>query len=225
MPASWGVSARIHRSARGESPRADRHNGPVSTSPASSPGRPRDPRVEGAVRAAVLDLLADGGYEAVSFKEVALRAGVGQPTVYRRWGTKAELVEFAIFAVSEWSPPAPTGDLEADLTGLAGVVLEELLTPPVHAALPGLILAHYDAPDGHTRLRAWAELPVLEAFTAIVEGAGLQGEVAPDDVRATFQHFLAALTFTAMTRDRSTARQMAGSAARITDRALRGLVS
>jgi AcrR family transcriptional regulator len=191
----------------------------------ASPGRPRDPRVEGAVRTAVLELLADGGYEAVSFKEVALRAGVGQPTVYRRWGTKAELVEFAIFAVSEWAPPAPTGDLEADLAELADVVLEELLTPPVHAALPGLILAHYDAPDEHTRLRAWAEEPVLAAFSAIVEDAGLDGAVAPDDVRATFQHFLAALTFTAMTRDRPTARRMARNAARITDRALKGLVS
>ncbi len=177
------------------------------------------------MRAAVLELLADGGYEAVSFKEVALRAGVGQPTVYRRWGTKAELVEFAIFAVAEWSPPVPTGDLEPDLAALADVVLDELLTPPVHAALPGLILAHHDAPDGHTRLRAWAEQPVLEAFTAIVEGAGLDGEVPADDVRATFQVFLAALTFTVMTRDRATARHTAGQVARIADRALRGLVS
>lgn len=198
---------------------------PVSTQPAASPGRPRDPRVEGAVRAAVLELLTDGGYEAVSFKEVALRAGVGQPTVYRRWGTKAELVEFAIFAVAEWSPPPPTGDLEADLGRLAEVVLEELLTPPVHAALPGLILAHYDAPDEHARLRAWAEEPVLAAFSAAVEGAGLDGEVEAADVRATFQLFLAALTFTAMTRDRPTARAMARNAARVTDRALRGLVS
>ncbi|MBM0125336.1 TetR/AcrR family transcriptional regulator [Pimelobacter simplex] len=197
----------------------------MSTPPAASPGRPRDPRVEGAVRAAVLALLVEGGYEAVSFKEVALRAGVGQPTVYRRWGTKAELVEFAIFAVSEWSPPEPTGDLEADLARLADVVLEELLTPPVHAALPGLILAHYDAPDEHTRLRAWAEEPVLAAFTGAVEAAGLGGEVSPDDVRAAFEHFLAALTFTAMTRDRPTARLMARNAARITDRALQGLVS
>lgn len=173
----------------------------------------------------MLALLVEGGYEAVSFKEVALRAGVGQPTVYRRWGTKAELVEFAIFAVSEWSPPEPTGDLEADLARLADVVLEELLTPPVHAALPGLILAHYDAPDEHTRLRAWAEEPVLAAFTGAVEAAGLGSEVSPDDVRAAFEHFLAALTFTAMTRDRPTARLMARNAARITDRALQGLVS
>lgn len=177
------------------------------------------------MRAAVLELLTDGGYEAVSFKEVALRAGVGQPTVYRRWGTKAELVEFAIFAVSEWSPPTPTGDLETDLGGLADVVLDQLLTRPVHAALPGLILAHYDAPDEHTRLRAWAEQPLLDAFTAIVEAAGLDGSVPVDDVRATFELFLGALVFTAMTRDRPTLEQTARNAARIADRALRGLVS
>jgi AcrR family transcriptional regulator len=173
----------------------------------------------------VLDLLMDGGYEAVSFREVAQRAGVGQPTVYRRWATKAELVEFAVFAVAEWTPPPPSGHLEKDLRRLGAVVLDGLLAPAVHAALPGLILAYHDDPDGHTRLRAWAESPVLEAFKAIVEAAELDGSLRPRDVTGVFDVFLASLTFAALTRSPQVARRSANQAARVVDRALRGLVS
>ena len=200
----------------------------VSVSTASqrtAPGRPRDPRVEGAVRAAVLDLLMSGGYEAVSFREVAQRAGVGQPTVYRRWTTKAELVEFAIFAVAEWTPPPPTGHLEKDLRQLAAAVLDGLLTPAVHAALPGLILAYHDDPDGHTRLRAWAETPVLEAFSAIVDATELDGSLRPADVGHVFDGFLAVLIFGVLTRTPDAARRSARHAARVAERALRGLAS
>jgi AcrR family transcriptional regulator len=189
------------------------------------PGRPRDPRVEGAVRVAVLDLLMTGGYEAVSFREVAQRAGVGQPTVYRRWTTKAELVEFAIFAVADWTPPSPSGNLEKDLRRLAAAVLDGLLAPAVHAALPGLLLAYHDDPDGHTRLRAWAETPVLEAFTAIVDAAELDGGLRRADVGHVFDGFLAALILSVLTRTPEVARRSVGHAARVADRALRGLMS
>lgn len=191
----------------------------------TTPGRPRDPRVEGAVRVAVLDLLVSGGYEAVSFREVAQRAGVGQPTVYRRWPTKAELVEFAIFAVAEWTPPPPTGNLEKDLRRLAAGVLDGLLTPPVHAALPGLILAYNDDPDGHTRLRAWAETPVLAAFCAIVDSVQPQRSLRRADVGHVFDGFLSTLIFAALTRAPKAARRSANHAVRVADMALRGLAS
>lgn len=198
----------------------------VSTgSQRTAPGRPRDPRVEGAVRAAVLDLLMSGGYEAVSFREVAQRAGVGQPTVYRRWTTKAELVEFAIFAVADWTPPSPSGKLEKDLRHLAAAVLDGLLAPAVHAALPGLLLAYHDDPDGHTRLRAWAETPVLEAFSAIVDAAELDGRLRRADVGHVFDGFLAVLILSVLTRTPAVARRSASHAARVADRALRGLAS
>jgi len=166
-----------------------------------------------------------GGYEAVSFREVAQRAGVGQPTVYRRWATKAELVEFAIFAVAEWSPPPPTGNLEKDMRRLAAAVLDGLLAPAVHAALPGLILAYHDDPDGHTRLRAWAETPVLEAFSDIVAATDLDGRLQRADISQVFDGFLAVLTFGVLTRTPDAARRSAHHAARVADRAMRGFVS
>lgn len=177
------------------------------------------------MRAAVLDLLMSGGYEAVSFRDVAHRAGVGQPTVYRRWPTKAELVEFAIFAVAEWTPPPATGNLEKDLRRLATAVLDGLLAPAVRAALPGLILAYHDNPDGHTRLRAWAESPVLAAFSTIVDAAHLDGTLRRSDIGHVFDGFLAMLTIGTLTRTPDVARRSASHAARVADRALRGLAS
>ena len=47
-------------------------------------GRPRDPRVDEAVRRAALELLAEIGYQATSIQAIARRAGVSAPSIYRR---------------------------------------------------------------------------------------------------------------------------------------------
>jgi len=61
--------------------------------PASSRsrGRPRDPEVDARVIAAARRLLAEKGYEALSFEAIAQETGIGKPTIYRRWPTKAHL--------------------------------------------------------------------------------------------------------------------------------------
>src|SRR6476619_2713237 len=55
-------------------------------------GRPRDPSRDGVIRAAILRLLADVGYGALTMDAVASEAGVGKATIYRRWRTKQDLV-------------------------------------------------------------------------------------------------------------------------------------
>lgn len=170
-------------------------------------GRPRDPGVDDAVRAAVLELLAEGGYDAVSFQRVAARAGVGQPTVYRRWATKAELVEAAVFAVAEWAPPPRKGQLGEDLRALGEVIVEGMLQPVVRSAMPGLLLAYDQDRGGHARLRAWAEAPVHDAFVDVVENALPPGTVADRrQLDPLFDVFLAGLVFPAMTREADEAR-------------------
>src|SRR5215207_5169831 len=61
-----------------------------------SPGRPRDPRRDAAIRDAALALLADVGYERMTVDAIAAAAGVSKPTIYRRWAGKHELVADAI---------------------------------------------------------------------------------------------------------------------------------
>jgi AcrR family transcriptional regulator len=59
-------------------------------------GRPRDPALDTAILTAALDLFIDHGIAGTSIEQVAKRAGVGKPTVYRRWSSKEQLVANAI---------------------------------------------------------------------------------------------------------------------------------
>lgn len=61
-------------------------------------GRPRDPGLDTAILTAALDLFVERGIAGMSIEQVAKRAGVGKPTVYRRWSTKELLVADAIEA-------------------------------------------------------------------------------------------------------------------------------
>jgi AcrR family transcriptional regulator len=59
-------------------------------------GRPRDTAIDAAILAAALELFIAHGIAGMSIEQVAKRAGVGKPTVYRRWATKERLVADAI---------------------------------------------------------------------------------------------------------------------------------
>ena len=75
----------------------------------------RSARVVVDVLRATLELVAEGGYAALRFEDVAERSGVNKTTLYRRWPTKSQLVGAAL---REYKPnvPAPdTGKLEVDL--------------------------------------------------------------------------------------------------------------
>src|SRR5699024_8956102 len=84
-------------------------------------GRPRDEQKEAAILAAVMDLVAERGYDTVSFEEVARRAGCSKATIYRRWSTKEQMVVAAVQATtSSGAKPEPidTGSLRTDLLAL-----------------------------------------------------------------------------------------------------------
>ena len=94
--------------------------GTTASPPAASPpvGRPRDPEISHAILTAALELLAQDGYAQLSIAEVAQRAGVHKPAVYRRWPHKLDLAVAAVQHVSTPSRDENTGDVVADLTRL-----------------------------------------------------------------------------------------------------------
>ena len=82
------------------------------TSAISAVGRPRNPAKDVAVLQATRELLVEVGYQGATVVAIARRAGVGAPTIYRRWATKEALVEDAAFGHPQPAPlPSPTGDL------------------------------------------------------------------------------------------------------------------
>lgn len=131
-------------------------------------GRPRDPRVDDAVRTAALELLIEEGYQATSIQAIARRAGVSAPTIYRRWANKAEVIEEAVFPAPFIEPTESTGDLRRDLATYCRGIIEHLGDPAVRAAIPGLLTEYQTDPEMWQRLLRRSVTPMREAFAAFL---------------------------------------------------------
>jgi AcrR family transcriptional regulator len=95
----------------------------------------RSARVRQAVLDATLELLGEQGADALAVNEVALRAGVHETSIYRRWGTREDVIIDALLSNSEQLLPIPdTGSLRTDLVAFA-VSLEAYLNSPLGGAL------------------------------------------------------------------------------------------
>lgn len=92
--------------------------GKASTSPGPRGGRPRDPSRDTAIRTATVQLLVAHGYDRLTIDAVAKRAGTGKATVYRRWGSKAELVLDAVTDLHGPIQVPDTGWLHGDIDEL-----------------------------------------------------------------------------------------------------------
>ena len=78
-------------------------------------GRPRSPRLDGALLDAAEEVFLERGYHAASLSEIARRAGVGTPAIYRRWRTKADVAIDIVLRAAEPAPIPDTGSIRADL--------------------------------------------------------------------------------------------------------------
>jgi AcrR family transcriptional regulator len=131
------------------------------------------------IRAAILSLLAQVGYGALTMDAVAAQAGVGKATIYRRWRTKEDLVADTIAEVNRAQVPVPdTGSLEGDLramlhavvagiNGPSGAATQALLSTIPHH--PALAAAFRDGPLG-----VWGH-----GFEQIFGRAEARGELRP----------------------------------------------
>jgi AcrR family transcriptional regulator len=128
--------------------------------------------------AATLTELAESGYSALSLESVARRAGVHKTTLYRRWGTREELVlEAMLDRAGERISVPDTGSLREDLFELAHTAAANAATPEV-AAMARAVAAQapYDSRLAAANRRFWDERLALDAV--IVERAIERGEVA-----------------------------------------------
>jgi AcrR family transcriptional regulator len=138
----------------------------------------RSARVRAAAIAATLEELAERGYSALSLERVAARAGVHKTTLYRRWGTREQLVlEAMLERAGEHISVPDTGSLHRDLLELATTAAANAASPEV-AAMARAVAAGspHDARLAAANRRFWAERLALDS--AIVERAIERGEVA-----------------------------------------------
>ncbi|MBY8869730.1 MULTISPECIES: TetR/AcrR family transcriptional regulator [Streptomyces] len=138
------------------------------------------PEREAELYAAVLDLLREVGYDALTMDAVAARTRSSKATLYRQWGGKAELV---VRAVRHDKPSSfdgtDTGSLRGDLHAL--VAREDDCTMEQNSALMrGLAMAMHNNPDLRQAFREQLIEPETAAFNRLVRRAVDRGEVRAD---------------------------------------------
>jgi AcrR family transcriptional regulator len=147
--------------------------------------------VRAAAIAATLAELAESGYAALSIESVARRAGVHKTTLYRRWGTREELVlETMLDRAGERIAVPDTGSLREDLLGLARTAAANAATPEV-AAMARAVAAQapHDSRLAAANRRFWDDRLALDS--TIVERAIERGEVpAGTDPRQVIESVL-----------------------------------
>jgi AcrR family transcriptional regulator len=180
-------------------------------------GRPRDPRVDEAVREATLELLVEEGYQATSIQAIARRANVSAPSIYRRWASKAELIEEAVFPTPFIEPTAETGDVERDLATYCRAILSYLGEPPVRAAIPGLLTEYQTDPQLWQRLGQRSVSPMRQTFASYLATAGWR---SVGNVDALFDVMIGSLFVRAINTGAAGAEDFARDVAAIVTRSL-----
>ncbi|MFD4998952.1 TetR/AcrR family transcriptional regulator [Streptomyces buecherae] len=135
------------------------------------------PEREGELYAAVIDLLREVGYEALTMDAVAARTRASKATLYRQWRGKPELVATALRSLKPVAlEKIDTGSLRGDL--------REMVRCGEHNAerdadlLRGLAHAAHDNQDLEQALRELLIAPELTALEKLLTRAVARGEIA-----------------------------------------------
>lgn len=161
-------------------------------------GRPRDPRIDGAVLRSTTELLGQSGYAALSVDAIARRAGTSKPAIYRRWPSKAHLVHEAVFPITEATELPETGSLEGDVREMVRRTAGVLTTPAARAALPGLVAEMATDPTLHTKLLERFGHVLGHGLTDRLADAAARGHVRPDVTATELVEAIAGITLMAL---------------------------
>jgi AcrR family transcriptional regulator len=132
-----------------------------------------------AILAAVVELLGEAGYEAMTMDAVAARAHASKTTIYRRWRSKPELVKAAVdgYMAGRLPTSADTGSLRGDLMAVMRAMRGHL-TDEFLAMMAGLLHAMRTDPELAGVLRSHLADDYSAALPLIRRAAG-RGEVPP----------------------------------------------
>ncbi|RKT83497.1 DNA-binding transcriptional regulator, AcrR family [Saccharopolyspora antimicrobica] len=152
-----------------------------------SRGRPRRAETDRAILTAAAELLAEHGYAELTIEAVAARAGVGRPTVYRRWPTKEDLVVGTLIDAVRPLEAPKTGNAADDLCAMATDFVTQLAAAPL-----GRVVLGVHAEGGRSaKLAALLHEQYLQprdvAITELVERGRQQGELREDLTAGTIR--------------------------------------
>ncbi len=171
------------------------------TTPANR-GRPRDAAVDLAILQAGLDLFIERGVEGTSMEQIAKKAGVGKPAIYRRWAGKEELIAAAMETLiahdAGWaSPEAIAAESPYDLVEAA---IERAARTATTVQYRALVARVFGSAVSHPQLMAtyWERyiLPRRVLAAALIDRAKQLGTVEADvDVDVAIDMMVGAITY------------------------------
>jgi AcrR family transcriptional regulator len=158
-------------------------------------GRPRNESCSAAILSATIDIVAEVGLAGLTMDAVAVRAGVGKATIYRRWSTKEALMLDAWMSCINTPNIPDTGSLRSDVDELFLGVDHPLNNETLQRVFPQMIAAAKIDPEVHEAYRAF----LAERRTPIrtvLERAIARGELAADtDVQLAGDLLIAPLLY------------------------------
>ncbi|MFJ3773554.1 TetR/AcrR family transcriptional regulator [Streptomyces sp. NPDC090075] len=144
------------------------------------------PEREAELYEAVLDLLREVGYDALTMDAVAARTKSSKATLYRQWGGKAELVARAV----RHNKPGgfadiDTGSLRGDLHALT-LNSDDCQMEQNSALMRGLAMAVHGNPELLAAFKEHLIEPEMAEFHRVLQRAIDRGEVRADNPAIDF---------------------------------------
>lgn len=143
-------------------------------------GRPRSIQSHQAMLQATLELLSEVGFERMSIEAIATRAGVGKTTIYRRYGSKEELVADAIESIREEIVIPDTGNLQSDIDAIVQNAAKIALSPLGKQTAATIIKSA--SSNAQFAQIYWTKYlqPRRKTFAVVVERAKARNEIPKD---------------------------------------------
>jgi AcrR family transcriptional regulator len=144
------------------------------------PGRPRNRSYDRVILDATLEILNAQGYAGLTIDSVAARTGVGRPTIYRRWSSKAALVIAALTQSPGLSPVPDTGRVRDDLLAFQADQVRMMDEPASRRITAGLVADLVADPElAETYVRDYIGRRRSVVWQALQRGID-RGELRPD---------------------------------------------
>jgi AcrR family transcriptional regulator len=141
---------------------------------------PRPRATEEQILRIAVELIAKNGVAGFSVDEVATAAGVSKPTIYRRWPSRARLVQAAFSYGQQATTQPDTGSLRGDLAVLLRELVGYFNQPDYGRAYPAFLEAAARDPE-LAALRQESMRKAFAAYHRVIRQAVARGEL-PEDV-------------------------------------------
>jgi AcrR family transcriptional regulator len=144
------------------------------------PGRPRSAAADSAILHATLELLLDTGYRGLTMEHVREKAGVGKATLYRRYGSKQELVTAVVRHLNQDIPLPDKGNVRDDILAVAGSVLAAAARVGAATFMPRMLAESAGDPEMHRIFYENLVAPRRAVMAEVLRRGVRRGELRAD---------------------------------------------